>query len=133
MKVLMTEYLRIDLDKEEWQCRVCDHSIGTAREPYKAGLLVYDRDPSDIHPPVIDSERYEFTFSPDGKWVRILEYYCPNCGTQVETEYTIPGHPPLNDMEVDVDALKAQWAKREEVVEACVGPDIYVERHTHHH
>ncbi len=133
MKVMMTEYLRIDLDTEEWQCRVCNHTIGSARGNYKEGLLVYNRDPKDIHPPVIDADKYEFTFSPDGEWVRILEYYCPSCGTQVETEYTIPGHPPLYDMEVDVDALKAQWAGRDEVLEPDSGPETHVERHCHNH
>ena len=57
MKVLMTEYLRIDLDKETWECRVCDHEIGPATTNYKEGMLVYDRNPRDVHPPVIDPER----------------------------------------------------------------------------
>lgn len=116
MKIPMTEYLRIDLDSEKWECRVCDHAIAPAEGNYKEGLLVHNRDPREIHPPILDPERYRFTFSPDPEWVRILEFCCPNCGTQVETEYAIPGHPPLQDMQVDVPALKAQWAKR--------GPDM---------
>ena len=56
MKVLMTEYLRIDLDNENWECRVCDHVIGSARGNYKEGLLVYNRDPADIHPAVLDPD-----------------------------------------------------------------------------
>ena len=116
MKIPMTEYLRIDLDSEKWECRVCDHEIAPAEGNYKEGLLVHNRDPREIHPPILDPERYRFTFSPDPEWVRILEFCCPNCGTQVETEYAIPGHPPLQDMQVDVPALKAQWAKR--------GPDM---------
>lgn len=133
MKVLMTEYLRIDLESEIWQCRVCDHDIGSARGNYKEGLLVYNRNPQDIHPPVINPDKYEFTFSPDPEWVRILEYYCPKCGTMMETEYTIPGHPPLYDMEVDLDALRAQWSTRDEVKEPIVGPDVPLERHHHKH
>jgi acetone carboxylase gamma subunit len=124
MKVLMTEYLRIDLEKETWECRVCDHQVGPAARSYKEGMLVHNRDPREIHPPVIDPEQYRFTFSPDPEWVRILEYYCPNCGTQVETEYAIPGHPPLYDMEVNLPALKAQWAAREEVLEPVTGPEV---------
>lgn len=124
MKVLMTEYLRINLEDEQWECRVCNHTIGPANQSYKEGLLVHNRDPREIHPPIIDPEKYKFTFSPDPEWVRILEYYCPKCGTQVETEYAIPGHPPLYDMEVDVAALKAQWANREEVKEPVVGPEV---------
>lgn len=124
MKVLMTEYLRIDLEKEQWECRVCNHVVGPATQSYKEGMLVYNRDPRDIHPPIIDPEKYRFTFSPDPEWVRILEYYCPCCGTMVENEYAIPGHPPLYDMEVDLPALKAQWATREEVPEPVVGPEV---------
>ena len=82
MKVLMTEYLRIDLDAENWECRVCNHVIGSARGNYKEGLLVYNRDPADIHPHVIDPEKYRFTFCPDKDWVNILEFYCPGCGSQ---------------------------------------------------
>jgi len=124
MKVLMTEYLRIDLEAQQWECRVCDHVVGPAANSYKEGLLVYNRDPREIHPTVIDPDKYRFTFSPDTDWVRILEYYCPHCGTQVETEYAVPGHPPLYDMEVDLPALKAQWSTREEVKEPVAGPEV---------
>ena len=117
MKIPMTEYLRIDLDREAWECRRCGAVIGSARENYKEGLLVYDRDPRDIHKPLLDPTYYRFTFAPDPQWMRILEYYCPHCGTMVETEYTVPGHPPIHDMEVDIDALKAQWAQRPAPVE----------------
>lgn len=120
----MTEYLRIDLEKETWECRVCNHEVGSAQKSYKEGLLVYNRDPREIHPPIIDPDKYRFTFSPDPEWVRILEYYCPKCGTQVETEYAIPGHPPLYDIEVDLEALKAQWSAREEVLEPVRGPEV---------
>jgi acetone carboxylase gamma subunit len=112
MKIPMTEYLRIDLDNEKWECRVCGHVIAPADGNYKEGLLVHNRDPREIHPPVLDPERYRYTFSPDPEWVRILEFCCPSCGTQIETEYAVPGHPPLWDMQVDLSTLKAQWAAR---------------------
>ncbi len=124
MKVLMTEYLRVDLDAEQWECRVCGHVIGPATASYKEGMLVHNRDPREIHPPILDPDRYKFTFSPDPEWVRILEYYCPSCGTQVETEYAIPGHPPLHDMQPDLPALRAQWSQREEVKEPVTGPAV---------
>ncbi|MBI4518609.1 MAG: acetone carboxylase subunit gamma [Deltaproteobacteria bacterium] len=113
MKVAITEYLRIDLDTEQWQCRRCEHVIGPARRNYKEGLLVYDRDPREIHKPLLDPAKYRFTFSPHPDWCRILEYYCPGCGVMVETEYTVPGHPPLHDLDLDLDALKAQWQDRQ--------------------
>ncbi|WP_280924979.1 MULTISPECIES: acetone carboxylase subunit gamma [Ciceribacter] len=132
MKIPMTEYLRIDLNKETWECRVCDHEIAPAAGNYKEGLLVHNRDPREIHPPILDPERYRFTFSPDPEWVRILEFCCPNCGTQVETEYAVPGHPPLQDMQVDVPALKAQWAKRGPDMLPDAGPAVVPGRgHSH--
>lgn len=133
MKVLITEYLRIDLDTERWECRKCDHVMGPARGNYKEGLLVYDRDPREIHRPLLDPEKYEFTFSPHPDWCRILEYCCPECGTMIETEYTVPGHPPTRDIELDIDALKEQWKDRAEVKEYQPAEDVELPRRTHEH
>ena len=106
MKVLITENLSIELDTEMWHCRRCERELVSARDNYKTGLLVYERDPREVHKPILDPERYEFTFGPDPTWVRLVEYYCPGCGQQMEVEYLPPGHPPLHDIEFDIDALK---------------------------
>jgi acetone carboxylase gamma subunit len=127
MRIPMTEYLEIDLPAERWLCRRCGHDLGPARGNYKEGTLVYDRDPREIHRPLIDPARYEFTFAPDPAWCRILEFYCPGCGTQIETEYLPPGHPPTRDIEVDVDALKAQWAARPAGTVIPLGRDVAAE------
>lgn len=100
--VAMTEYLGIDLNTRKWLCRRCSHVIGPADADYKRGLLLYDRDPRDIYPQGLPGER---GFTPDPQWCRIVEYYCPGCGTQLETEYLPPGHPITRDMDIDVDAL----------------------------
>jgi acetone carboxylase gamma subunit len=134
MKVPMTEYLEIDLDTERWRCRTCAYELAPADRNYKEGTLVYDRDPSEIHRPLIDPARYEFTFAPDPKWCRLLEFYCPGCGGMIETEYLPPGHPPTFDMQIDVAALKAQWAKRPPDTRITLGRDIPIdarERHAH--
>ena len=128
MRIPMTEYLEIDLATERWRCRRCAHDLGPARGNYKAGTLVYDRDPTEIHRPLIDPGRYEFTFAPDPAWCRILEYYCPQCGVMMEAEYLPPGHPPVHDIEFDIDALKLQWKDRKEVVEPEIGPDLALEK-----
>lgn len=122
MKVHMTENLRIDLESEMWECRKCGRELVCARDNYKRGLNVYERDPREIHAPIIDAEKYDFTFSPDPEWVRILEYYCPGCGTQMEVEYLPPGHPPVHDIDLDLDAMKRQWAAREELPEPVIAP-----------
>jgi acetone carboxylase gamma subunit len=128
MKVLITEYLRIDLHTEMWECRRCHRELLTARDNYKRGLLVYDRDPREIHKPLLDPKKYARTYSPDPTWCRILEYYCPQCGTMIEAEYLPPGHPPLHDIELDIDALKAQWLGRKEITEAPLAPDLALEK-----
>jgi acetone carboxylase gamma subunit len=113
MRIPKTEYLAIDLTTERLHFLVCEHDFGDARGNYKEGTLVYDRDPREIHPAILDPEKYEFTFAPDPKFCRILEYYCPGCGTQIEAEYIVPGHPPVVDMLWDIDVLREQWADRE--------------------
>jgi len=106
-RIRFTEYLDLALDAELWRCNRCDAELVSARRPYKEGCLVHERDPREIHPPLIEGA---FTFSPDPDWVRILEFYCPGCGAQVETEYLPPGHPITVDIELDVDRLKARLA-----------------------
>ncbi|MGH3436493.1 MAG: acetone carboxylase subunit gamma [Sciscionella sp.] len=102
-RVHMAEYLDLDLESERWHCHSCGHDIGDARQNYKRGLLVYDREPSEVHRPLIEGE---YTFSPNPEWIRIIEFYCPGCGRQVECEYLPPGHPITYDTEVDVESLK---------------------------
>jgi len=109
-RLRVTEYLDLDLDREQWMCNRCGHVIGPARENYKRGCLLYDRDPREIHPPLVPGA---FSFSPDPLWVRIVEFYCPGCGTQVETEYLPPGHPITHDIEIDLDSLKERLSKGE--------------------
>jgi len=103
----ITEYLEIDLETESWHCRRCDHRIGSAREDYKRGLLLHDRDPTEIYQAKINAE---YSYAPDPRWCRIVEFYCPGCGTQVELEYLPPGHPLTHDIEIDIDALKERAA-----------------------
>lgn len=118
MKMKMTEALTIDLERETWCCRKCDHEIGSARESYKKGLLVHARDPREIHQPIIDPAQYSQSFVPQPEWVRILEYYCPSCALMVEVEYLPPGHPPVMDMSFDLNSLR-NVAKRQKAAGAA--------------
>jgi len=102
-RIRVTEYLFLDVARERWICQRCGHDLGSARENYKKGCLLYDRDPREVHPPLVAGE---FNFSPDPLWVRIVEFYCPGCGAQVETEYLPPGHPITWDIEFDLESLK---------------------------
>jgi acetone carboxylase gamma subunit len=112
-RIRVTEYLDLELENEQWVCNRCNHLLGPARENYKKGCLLYDRDPREVHIPIVDGK---FSFSPDPLWVRIVEFYCPGCGTQIETEYLPPGHPITWDIEIDVDALKTRLSNGELVI-----------------
>lgn len=109
-KVRVTPYLDLDVDEEMWYCADCGHKIISARKNYKKGCLVYERDPREIHRPLIEAE-YHFGFDPN--WVKIIEFYCPGCGVQLETEYLPPGHPITYDIEIDIDSLKERLDKGE--------------------
>ncbi len=105
MKVQITEGLHIDLETERWCCTMCESELVSCHNNYKEGCLVSERQPSDVHRPIVEGD---VTFSPDPKWCRILEYYCPECGLLIEVEYLPLGHPPLNDIQLDIEALKAR-------------------------
>lgn len=109
------ENLQLDLAAERWVCGRCTRDLGPAREDVKRSLLVAERDPAEIHPPLIEGQPY--TFSPNPEWVRILEFYCPGCGAQIESEYLPPGHPITHTTEIDLDRLKARLASGEIVIE----------------
>lgn len=102
----ITEYLDINLEKEMWCCHKCGYELISARENYKKGCLVYDRDPREIQRPRIKGE---YTFAPDPEWQRFVEFYCPNCGTMIEVEALPPGHPITHDIELDIDKLKEKY------------------------
>lgn len=133
MHANMTEYLRINLDTEMWECRNCNNELVSARENYKRGLLVYDRPPHEIHKPLLDPEKYEYTFCPDPTYMAILEFCCPHCGTMIEVEYTVPGHAPVHDMEPDIDDLKKKVAAWGDVPEKPEIPETEIPRHVHQH
>ena len=59
--------------------------------------------------------------------------YCPNCGQMIEVEYTVPGHPPVHDIEPDIDDLKKKVASWGSVPERPEIPDVEIERHVHQH
>ena len=107
MKPRITEYLEIDLDTEQWVCVKCGAALGSARDNYKHGCLVWERDPREVHRPVVEGD---YTFAPDPEWCRILEFICPGCATLIEVEYLPPGHPVTHDIELDIDALKERVA-----------------------
>jgi len=108
MKLRITEYLDIDLAREQWCCNRCGTALAGARENYKSGCLVAERPMEEVHPPVVPDSEFSFRFDPD--YCRLLEFYCPGCGVLLENEYLPPGHPITHDIEIDIDALKRRHA-----------------------
>lgn len=103
MKRRITEMLDVDLDREKWCCNRCGAELASARESYKRGTLVHDRDPRTLYPP---SDQGDPPLAPDPAWCRFVEFYCPRCGVMLEVEVLPPGHPLTWDLELDLDALK---------------------------
>ena len=104
-KIVITEYLDLDVDDNKWFCSSCGRELIDGNENYKRGCLVYGRDPREVHNPVYEAE---YNFSPDPSWVRIIEFYCPGCGVQIETEYLPMGHPITHDIHIDIASLKSK-------------------------
>ena len=113
-KIQITEYLEIDLEQEKWCCSRCGKELISARENYKKGCLIYERDPGTIYEEMLPGTNLG---RPNSDICRILEFYCPQCGTMVENEYLPPGHPITNDIELDMDALKQYSANKYKVEE----------------
>jgi acetone carboxylase, gamma subunit len=109
-RIRITEYIDLEVEDERWRCRVCDAELGPARSSYREHLRLHERDPLEVHRARLDGE---LSFAPDPAWVRIVEFYCPGCSTQVDTEYLPPGHPITHDIEIDVDRLKERLASGE--------------------
>lgn len=107
-RVRITEYLDVDLQREQWCCHVCGHALIGAREDYKRGCVVAERDPREVYPPIYPGA--EFNLSVAEGYGVLVEFYCPGCGTMVENELLPEGYPPTRDLELDIDALKAKHA-----------------------
>lgn len=111
MRHSVTEYVDVDLTREVWVCNRCEHELGPAEQSFKVGCLLRQRDPAEIWQPLIEGDQ-TFTYNPG--WARIVECYCPGCGTMIETELLPPGHALTHDIELDIEALRARLAERQE-------------------
>jgi acetone carboxylase, gamma subunit len=111
----ITENLEVDLDRLEWLCHWCGHSLGSARENYKHGCVVAERSPHEIWRPLVD-EKHSFSYDPG--WARLVEFYCPGCAAMIEVEMLPPGHPITHDIDLDLDALRKR-AREEEALAAA--------------
>ena len=106
-KIRISEYLDVDLENENWLCNRCGFELFTARDSYMKGCLVYERPAGEIYgPPYLVVGNESISYAPDPDFMRILEFYCSECGTMIEVQYLPPGHPIPRDVELDIDKLK---------------------------
>jgi acetone carboxylase gamma subunit len=108
MKRQVTENLDVDLDRLEWCCHHCGHTLGPARDNYKKGCLIAQRSPHEIWRPLVD-EKHSFSYDPG--WTRLVEFYCPGCAVMMDVEMLPPGHPITHDIELDLDELARRARK----------------------
>jgi acetophenone carboxylase len=102
-RIQITEGLDIDPEREVWCCNRCGVDLISARENYKKGCLIAERNPLEVHRPILSGE---FNFAPNPEWCSIIEFYCPECGFMFDVEYLPPGHPITHDIEIDLEKLK---------------------------
>ena len=114
-KLRITESVDIDLDKEMWCCSRCQAEIISARESYLKGCLVYERPASEVYgPPVpVKGDTHVISYAPQPDFMRVVEFYCPNCGATMTVQYLPPGHPIVTEIEVDIDKLKEANKERQ--------------------
>lgn len=82
----------------------CGHEFGDYRQNWKLNALIYVRDDAEKL-----GELYPHLMAPDPAWQVIREYYCPNCGAQLEVEAVTPWYPVIHDFEPDIDAFYTEW------------------------
>ena len=113
-KMRITESVDIDLDKEMWCCGRCGVEIHPARESYLKGCLVYERPASEIYgPPIpVKKDGAVISYAPVADFMRLVDFYCPNCGALITVQYLPPGHPIVFDIELDIDKLKERAKKQ---------------------
>ena len=52
-RMQITEALDIDLEKGTWCCNRCGAALISAKENYKKGCLIAERNPLEVHQPLV--------------------------------------------------------------------------------
>jgi acetone carboxylase gamma subunit len=101
-KVSWTEKIRLHLQEHLYivekggklvvKC-FCGYEFGDPKTNWKYSALVYDRNPKEIYPRGI---------GPDPDWCVFREFYCPDCGVQLDVETIPPGVPFIFSFEPDI-------------------------------
>jgi N-methylhydantoinase B len=87
----LTPYVKIiedDKGRKIAACSKCDFAYSDVSKDYKLYCLIYERDPAEVYPKHL---------APDKDWALYREFYCPQCGTQIEAEQCPPCMPIIQE------------------------------------
>lgn len=88
------------------KCR-CGHEFGDYRVNWKLSALIYVRETREQL-----AEVYKGREQMDLEWMRLREYYCPGCGSQLEVEALPRGCPSDFEFLPDLDTFYREWLGR---------------------
>ncbi len=77
-----------------YRCVRCEHSLGAAADNYKLSAAIEQTELSEANRHIGDPARYV-----DEPMV-LRRFYCPGCGTLLDTEVARRVDPPLHDIEI---------------------------------
>ncbi|HVX31547.1 MAG TPA: acetone carboxylase subunit gamma [Solirubrobacterales bacterium] len=77
-----------------YRCLRCEQSLGAATENYKLSAAIEQVELSEGNRYIGDPGRYV-----DERMV-LRRFYCPGCGTLLDTEVARQDDPPLHDIEI---------------------------------
>ena len=77
------DIVRFDFEADAASCIRCGHRLGGASDDFRAGAVAHDAPLRDVAP--VRGESYG-----EGE-VRLIRYYCPRCGRQLEAEVAVGG------------------------------------------
>ena len=87
---------------------VCGYELGDYEENWKTHALINVRDTEESL-----NEIYPGPRCPDPEKNEIREFYCPDCGTQLEVDAVPPGYPILVNFKPNLAAFYGDWLGRE--------------------
>ena len=86
----------------------CGHEFGPYTQNWKLEALVYVRNTRQKLEEIYPGHR-----KCDPDWMELREFYCPNCGTQLEVEAVTPGYPLIFDFLPDLDTFYGDWMRQD--------------------
>lgn len=94
--MIIGEYLKIknESDIKSYCCSKCEQRLSSIKENYKLGCLLYETTLE--HSAPLNGNPHRF-IDDEMVW---REFYCPKCGTLLESELSRKGDPILWDIQL---------------------------------